>query len=96
MCLWPDGYHRCGLGALARDASGSLALSNFAPSCDEGGDELSASLRPLPVTIWRRLSLRCHGAVENTSTTGGRFLLFYALSNLRNPEINASGVHCST
>ena len=44
MCLWPDCYHRCGLGALPRDASGSLTLSNFVPSCDEGGDELSAPM----------------------------------------------------
>ena len=53
MCLWPDGSHRCGLGALARDASGSLALSNFAPCCDEGGDQLSASFGPLLGAIWR-------------------------------------------
>ena len=61
----PDGFHRCGLGALAHDASGSLALPSFVPNCDEGGDEPSApminmgpssskaSLRPLPETIWR-------------------------------------------
>ena len=89
ICLGPDGFHRCGLGALAHDANGSLALPSFVPNCDEGGDEPSApmtNLGPLEQGIFEAIAGDDMEAVCR----------FFAMVSLRIRQPPAAGSSSST
>ena len=102
ICLWPDGDHRCALGAQAAPGPGVGPLLVRLNSMMFHADVIyvfdtwllpkGSGPAALPDVPQHGLRLELAGFLH----CGNLQVILSSLSKLRNPEINAGGVHCSS